>query len=207
MTRIVSCATAWCALLLCGATAAWGAGDDSPSLRAERLVSQVCSSCHRSPPASSPALVPTLAGQHETYLVWQLRAYRLGFRDDPQAHDRMWSPAAKADDALIEALAGHYAAQAPAPGTPGDAALIARGKALYEGGVPARKVTDCASCHGPAATGNGMFPRLAGQRADYLVREISLIQLHLRNVGIMHSTVEGLSDDEIKALAAYLQSL
>ena len=200
-------ATACCAALMCSAGVGWGADGDSPSLRAAHLVSAVCSTCHRSPPASSPALVPTLAGQHKTYLVWQLRAYRFGFRDDPQAHDRMWSPAAKADDALIEALAEHYAAQAPAPGTPGDAALIARGEALYASGVPARRIADCASCHGPAAGGNGMFPRLAGQRADYLVREISLIQLHLRNIGIMHSTVEGLSDDDIKALAAYLQSL
>jgi len=176
-------------------------------MRAARLVSDVCSGCHRSPPASSPALVPMLAGQHKSYLVWQLRAYRFGFRDDPQAHDRMWSPAAKVDDALLEALAEHYAAQTPVPGTPGDAALIARGKALYASGVPSRKVTDCASCHGPAAEGSGMFPRLAGQRADYVTREISLIQLHLRNVGIMHSTVEGLSDDEIKAIATFLQSL
>ncbi len=199
-------AIACCAALLCSAGAVWAADGDSSSQRAAQLVAEVCSSCHRSPPASSPALVPTLAGQHKSYLVWQLRAYRFGFRDDPQAHDRMWSPA-KVDDALIDALAEHYAAQAPAPGTPGDAALVARGKALYESGVPSRKVTDCASCHGPAAAGNGMFPRLAGQRADYVVREISLIQLHLRNVGIMHSSVEGLTDDEIKAIATFLQSL
>lgn len=151
--------------------------------------------------------MPNLGGQHKIYLAWQMRAYRLAFRDDPQAHDKMWAPASGVEDTVIDALAAYFAAQPPRPGKPGDAALVARGKSLYESGLPVRSVADCAACHGARAEGRGMFPRLAGQRADYLVREISLIQLHLRNVGIMHSTVEGLSEDDIKALAAYLQSL
>ncbi|MGA8049069.1 MAG: c-type cytochrome [Burkholderiales bacterium] len=193
--------------LALGISGAQAANDSSPAQRAAKLVTEVCSSCHRPAGQSDPALVPTLAGQQKSYLVWQMRAYRFGFRDDPQAHDKMWSQAGKLDDALVEALAAYYAALPPRPGTAGDPALIARGKALYEHGLPASKVTDCASCHGPPAEGHDMFPRLAGQRADYLVRQLSLIQLHLRNVGIMHSTVEGLSDEDIQALAAYLQSL
>jgi len=204
---ILARAAAFWVVVLCSVSAAWGASEDEASKRAAQLVAGVCSTCHRPQGERSPALVPTLAGQQKSYLAWQLRAYRLGFRDDPQAHDRMWTPAAGVDEALIDALAEHYASQAPAPGTPGDAALIARGKQLYESGVPDRKVTDCVSCHGQNAEGNRIFPRLAGQRADYLVRQISLIQLNLRNIGIMHSTVEGLSDDEIKAIAAFLQSL
>jgi cytochrome c553 len=193
--------------LLAGITVAWAADGDAPGQRAAKLAQDVCSSCHR--PAREPgqALVPTLAGQQKAYLVWQMRAYRYGFRDDPQAHDKMWSQAGKLDDALVDALAAYYAAQPPHPGAPGDPALVARGKALFEHGLPASDVTDCASCHGPRAEGRDMFPRLAGQRADYLVRQLSLIQLHLRNVGIMHSSVEGLSEADIKALAAYLQSL
>ena len=193
--------------LFTGAATVWAAGGDDPAQRAAKLAQDVCASCHRPPGAPGQALVPTLAGQHKSYLVWQMRAYRFGFRDDPQAHDKMWSQAGKLDDALVDALAAYYAAQPPHPGTAGDAALVARGKALYEHGLPGSDVTDCASCHGPQAGGRDMFPRLAGQRADYLVRQLSLIQLHLRNVGIMHSTVEGLSEDDIKALAAYLQSL
>ena len=193
--------------LLTGAATAWAAGGDDPAQRAAKLANDVCSSCHR--PAGEPgqALVPTLAAQRKAYLVWQMRAYRFGFRDDPQAHDKMWSQAGKLDDALVDALAAYYTAQPPHPGAAGDPALVARGKAIYEHGLPPSHVTDCASCHGPRAEGRDMFPRLAGQRADYLVRQLSLIQLHLRNVGIMHSTVEGLSEEDIKAIAAYLQSL
>jgi len=195
------------AAILYGVSAASGASPGDASKRAAQLAADMCSTCHR--PADKPGepLVPNLAGQHQAYLVWQMRAYRLAFRDDPQAHDKMWTPASGLEDAVVNALAAYYAAQPPHPGTPGDAALLARGKSLYETGLPSRNVADCSACHGAHAEGEGIFPRLAGQRADYLVREISLIQLHLRNVGIMHSTVEGLSQDDIKALAAYLQSL
>ena len=193
------------AIFLCVVPAA--RADESASARAAKLAQDVCAGCHRPAGEAGQALVPTLAGQQKAYLVWQMRAYRFGFRDDPQAHDRMWSQAGKLDDALVDALAAYFAAQPPHPGTPGSPALVARGKTLYEHGLPASKVTDCASCHGPQAEGRDMFPRLAGQRADYLVRQLSLIQLHLRNVGIMHSAVEGLSEDDVKALAAYLQSL
>ena len=118
----------------------------------------------------------------------------------------MWSSVAGIDDPLIDALAEYYASQPRAPGTPGEPALIARGKELYERGIRSQDITGCTYCHGENGEGNGIFPALAGQRADYLFREISLIQAHLRNVGIMHSTVEELSDDEIMALAMFLQS-
>ncbi|HUJ88053.1 MAG TPA: c-type cytochrome [Burkholderiales bacterium] len=195
------------AVLLCGAAVASGASPEDASKQAARLAADVCSACHRPANKASEPLVPVLDGQHEAYLVWQMRAYHLAFRDDPQAHDKMWTPASGLEDAVVNALAAYYAALPPQPGVPGDAALVARGKSLYENGLASSSVADCSACHGARAEGEGMFPRLAGQRADYLVREISLIQLHLRNVGIMHSTVEGLSDDDIRALAAYLQSL
>lgn len=192
-------------MLSIGATLGWAADTDSAMKQAAaKIAVEVCSTCHR--PQRDSALVPTLSGQQKSYLAWQLRAYRLQFRDDPQAHDHMWSPAGGIDDPLIDALAGYYASQAPAPGVPGDPAPIARGKELYERGIPSRNIAGCRNCHGENGEGNGIFPRLAGQRADYVFREVSLIQEHLRNVGIMHSTVQGLSRDDITAVATFLQS-
>jgi|ERR1039458_549342 cytochrome c553 len=185
----------------------WATDTDSAMKQAAtKIAVEACSTCHRSQRDSTLALVPTLMGQQKSYLAWQLRAYRLHFRDDPQAHDQMWSPAGKIDDPVIDALAEYYASQLPMPGAPGDPALIARGKELYERGIPSQNITDCTYCHGENGEGNGIFPRLAGQRANYLFREISLIQQHLRNIGIMHSTVQGLSRDDIMAVAMFLQS-
>jgi cytochrome c553 len=192
---------------LCGVSAASRADDGSAAQRAAQLAAGQCASCHQPRAADNPALVPVLHGQQKDYLAWQLRAYRLGFRDDPAAHDQMWAAAGKLDDPLIDALAAYFAAQPPPGGTPAEPPLAAKGRALFESGIPSRNVSGCASCHGQRAEGKGVFPRLAGQRADYVVRQLSLIQRFLRNVGIMHSTVAVLSDDDFAALAAYLQSL
>jgi len=203
----MSRSAALCAAILWGVSAAWGADDVPLAQRAAALATERCLSCHRLRAADNPPLVPALQGQHKAYLAWQMRAYRLGFRDDPQAHDRMWEAAGKLDDAMIDALAEYFSALPPPVGLPTDPALTAKGRSLYENGVPSRNVAGCAACHGQNAEGNGVFPRLAGQRADYVVRQLMLIQRYLRNVGIMHSTVDVLSEEDFAALAAYLQSL
>lgn len=194
-------------VLSISASLVWAMDTDSAMKQAAaKIAVDVCSTCHRSQRDSILALVPTLMGQQKSYLAWQLRAYRLRFRDDPQVHDHMWSPAGRIDDPLIDALAEYYALQLPTPGTSGDPALIARGKELYERGIPSQYITGCTYCHGENGEGNGIFPRLAGQSANYLFRELSLIQEHLRNIGIMHSTAQGLSSDDIMAVAMFLQS-
>jgi len=69
------------------------------------------------------------------------------------------------------------------------------------------KSTVCAACHG--ADGNSpspMFPRLAGQHEDYLVRALTDYQLKNRKNEIMAAQVEPLSKDDIADLAAYFSS-
>ena len=75
-------------------------------------------------------------------------------------------------------------------------------KASRSQGVPA-----CATCHGPQARGNDIFPRLAGQHADYLVKQALVIQRGLRASPIMHDVVKELSPDQMRAVATYLESL
>ena len=173
---------------------------------AARIAEEVCSRCHGPAAQNASPLVPVIAGQQRSYLAWQLRAYKIGFRDDPQAHQRMWGQVAGADDSLIDSVAAYYASLPARAGIAADAASAAAGRRLYEGGAPAKDVTACSACHGTDAEGDGIFPRLAGQNAEYFIRQLSLIQDNLRNIGIMHSTVQKLSPAEMKDLAVYLQS-
>lgn len=62
----------------------------------------------------------------------------------------------------------------------------------------------CASCHG--ATGisvNPMWPNLAGQREQYLAKQIKAFRDGLRKDPMMAPMVAALSDEDIANLAAY----
>ncbi|ABA52152.1 c-type cytochrome [Burkholderia pseudomallei] len=65
----------------------------------------------------------------------------------------------------------------------------------------------CASCHRQNGQGAGTFPRLAGQHADYLRRQIDVFKNGTRaNAPVMSAVAHTLDGDPAKAVAAWLQS-
>jgi cytochrome c553 len=69
------------------------------------------------------------------------------------------------------------------------------------------KAAICAACHG--ADGNSiipMWPKIAGQHATYLERQLGLIKTGTRPVPEMAGIVIGLSDQDLADLAAYYSS-
>ena len=178
------------------------AGDQA----AKKIASTVCVGCHGPRGVSTSPIFPRLAGQPEIYLVAQLKAFRGKARGEQDAHDYMWGMATLLEDSVIEDLARYYASQNPAPGIPGDSKLIERGKVLFEQGDSQRAIVACASCHGEMAEGNGIFPRLAGQHAAYVTRQLNVIQKRFRDSPVMHGAIKDLDADGIKAVAEYLQS-
>jgi cytochrome c553 len=119
----------------------------------------------------------------------------------------MWGMASQLSDATIEAISDYYAAQIPSRAKTGDTELVARGKQIFEEGVTSQGIPACATCHGPQARGNNIFPRLAGQHADYLVKQALVIQRRLRASPVMYNVVKDLSQEQMRAVAAYLESL
>ncbi len=167
----------------------------------------LCSTCHGPRGISVSPEFPILAAQRPGYIVAQIEAFQAHTREERAAHDIMYGIAGNLNVALMKSLAEYYASQPPAPGRPGDPALIATGKALFEKGVPGRGIPPCASCHGADAAGVADFPRLAGQHARYVARQIEYIQQVVRKAPVMHGIVKDLTPAEIEAIATYVQSL
>jgi cytochrome c553 len=66
------------------------------------------------------------------------------------------------------------------------------------------KAAICASCHGPSGmSSNPLWPNLAGQKEQYLAKQIKAFRDGDRKDPLMAPMVATLSDDDIANLAAY----
>ena len=174
-----------------------------------RLAQRDCAICHGPQGHADSPLFPSLAGQSQEYMVNQLTAFREKTRGDRFAKDYMWGVAGWLGPEDIKALSAYYAAQTPAPGVPGDPALIAKGQQIYLTGDAARGNAPCAACHGPDGQGISPYPRLAGQNPEYLVKQMNVILDSDQRPGSapMHAAIKSLTPEEELALAAYLRSI
>jgi cytochrome c553 len=181
----------------------------SPEARqaATLLAATTCSTCHGTAGRSVAPTFPNLAAQTAPYIEAQLKAFRDQTRADPDAQAYMWGMASQLSDEKIAAIAAHYAVQVPPPGGAGDPKLTARGRTIFQQGVPEKAIPACATCHGEHAAGNGPIPRLAGQHASYLLKQMLVIQGVLRVAPVMHGIIKDLSRDQMQAVAVYLESV
>jgi cytochrome c553 len=190
--------------------AACGARAEEPDAAsrayAQKIAISVCGTCHGPTGNSASPKYPRLAGQSANYLAAQLKAFRGQTRGDPDAIGYMWGMAAQLDDSTIDALAAYYAAQKAEPSASGTSPAASRGREIYEHGVAAQGVPACSSCHGPDAHGLQDFPRLAGQHAQYVLKQLGSFQSNMRNVAIMHGVAQNLNLDDMDAVAAFLET-
>jgi cytochrome c553 len=87
--------------------------------------------------------------------------------------------------------------------------IFASGTAIA-GDVEAGKAKSalCASCHGPAGISlSPLWPNLAGQKEQYLAKQIKAFRDGTRTDAMMAPMVAALSDTDIDNLAAYFSSL
>ena len=119
---------------------------------------QTCAACHGPNGRSVSPTFPNLAGQSADYIKAQLKAFKDETRSDPDAQAYMWGMALQLNDTMIGELADYFSKQAPAPGQQSDPDLIAKGKVIFETGVPASQIPPCATCHGAQAQGFASFP-------------------------------------------------
>ena len=200
-TALIGLALLWSALGLAqGAAGSFAAGQSK---------SAVCAACHGLDGNSITAEWPSLAGQHAAYVIKQLRAFQSGEREDVL----MSSFAASLTEEDMRDLAAYYEAQVIIPGG-ADPALVALGERIYRSGLPERGVAACIACHGPTGKGNPLaaYPFIQGQHATYTVNTLRAYAAGTRrsdtSVNQMMRTVAArLQEDELQAVASYVQGL
>jgi cytochrome c553 len=171
----------------------WAAPVFAADLAAGEQKAATCLGCHGPNGKSSNAQWPNLAAQQSAYFINQLNAFKTGTRSNPM----MQSMASNLSNNDIDNLAAYYSSQSPVSAG-GDPNLAKTGEA---------KASVCFGCHGSTAAGNGQFPRLAGQHPEYLIKQLNSFKEGVRKNGPMQAIAGSLSDDDIKALAAYFGSL
>lgn len=172
---------------------------------AKLLAEQVCATCHGQRGQSTFQEIPSLAAQTQVYIAAKLWQFRSQSMRRPEQHSDLLGVALM-DDATVEGLARYFAAQPAPPPVARDAAVVESGHKIFNEGLEHKGVAACATCHGANAQGFWIAPRLAGQHARYVERQLKEIQLQLRRTRVMHGVVKDLSLEEIKAVAAFVQS-
>ncbi len=168
-------------------------------MAAAAAQAQTCFACHGPNGISQMPEIPSLAGQPDGFLQWQLVFFRNGQRKSP-----IMSPmAATLKDDDIRGLAAFFAKQMPpradtAAAT--DAALMAAGRQLAQ-------ANRCAACHQADFSGTQATARLAAQREDYLLKALREFKANTRSGGglaAMADVVYPLADADLRALAHFL---
>ena len=191
-------------------------------LQEGREINGVCAACHGdNGQGGSRGEYPRLAGQQVRYLESQLKNFRsrarinipmFPFTQDKELSDsdirdvsaylasvelsnRMPTYTGK-EDALTRLLMADKVMIIPR--AEGD---VDKGGALYQ--------KQCASCHGKAGKGRGMFPMLVGQYTNYLKRQVDLYLKGDRphddegTTGVLNA----LDETQIRDILAYLTTL
>lgn len=182
-------------VLLAAMAPAAAAPPDAPAKPPAAAVA--CVGCHGPKGISPMAGSPSLAGQPDIFLQYQLVFMRDGARDPGV----MRAVVKNLTDENIRELGAYYSALPPPPPF----------KATGE--VDEQKVTaliqqrHCDSCHKPDFAGQGESARLAGQRPEYLVKALSDYRAGTRRgrgLAAMMEVSVTLNDEDMKMIATYL---
>jgi cytochrome c553 len=158
----------------------------------------LCTPCHGETGISQTENAPSLAGQPDLFLQWQLVFFRSGSRKN----EVMQPMAEQLSNEDVRNLGAYFASLPPPKASAPD-----DNPDLSKKGAQAAAGRRCASCHGDTFAGTKAVARLAGQREEYLVKALHDYKSNLRvggGVAAMADVAYPLSEEEITALAHYL---
>ena len=177
------------------------------SKEAGQTKAATCSACHGMDGNSVNPEWPNLAGQHASYIIKQVRHFRAG-----QRQNVLMSPmAAILSDEDMADLAAYFSSQTVRGGE-ADPSKFKTGQRVYRSGKVNEQVMACAGCHGPDGRGNAPagFPAVHGQHSTYVAAQLRAYKSGARATDpnqMMRSVASKLSEEEIDAVASYVQGL
>jgi len=183
-----------------------------------------CAACHGADGNPTDPQYPRLAGQSERFIAHQLALFASGERHSGLA--AVMAPFAQTlSPQDMRDVGAFFAQQKSGAGVADDAAVADGayaglkyyeiGQQLFRGGDAARGIPACMSCHGPTGAGNPgpAYPHIGGQQAAYTARRLQEYQAGVTSerdpakFHIMAKVAHSLTEQEIGALASYLQGL
>ena len=162
---------------------------------------EMCVGCHGENGISQTENLPSLAGQPDQFIQWQLVYFRAGTRKNEQ----MQPVIEQINNEDIRNLGAYFASLAPPKNPKPD-----DDPDLSKKGAQAAAGRRCASCHTDSYAGTKAVARVAGQREEYLVKALRDYKSGQRSGGgqaAMAEVAHPLSEEEITALAHYLAHL
>jgi cytochrome c553 len=170
-------------------------------IAAGKEKAQLCVGCHGENGISQMENMPSLAGQLDQFIQWQLIYFRAGARKNEQ----MQPIVEQITNEDIRNLGAYFASLSPPKNDKPD-----DDPELSKRGAQAAAGRRCAACHLDTYAGTKAVARLAGQREDYLLKALRDYKGGLRSGGAQAAMAEvafPLHEEEIVALAHYLAHL
>jgi cytochrome c553 len=168
-------------------------------IEAGRKLAEACQGCHGTNGVSRMQGTPSLAGQPDQFIQWQLVFFRSGRRKNA-----LMQPIAGAlSDADIRNLGAYFTQLPPPPRAAGDDTQ----PGLSQAGRTVVEQNRCRSCHTDNFAGTQATARLAHQREEYLVTALHDYRTGARpstGVAAMNEVAGALDDSQISAVAHYL---
>ncbi len=171
------------------------------AVAAGKEKAELCAGCHGDNGISQTENIPSLAGQQDQFIQWQLVFFRSGARKNEQ----MQPIVEQITNEDIRNLGAYFASLTPPKPPASD-----DNPDLSKKGAQAAVGRRCASCHTDSFAGTKAVARIAGQREEYLVKALHDYKSGARSGGAgaaMSDVAYPLSDEEITALAHYLAHL
>jgi cytochrome c553 len=176
---------------------------------AGKVKAVTCGACHGPDGNSVNPVWPSIAGQHPTYLVEQLQAFKGGRRNEPLMLGQVML--LSEDD--MKNLAVYFAEKPAASKAVADPSTVDRGQRIYRGGDRQSGTPACNACHGPTGRGNpaASVPSLKGQYAVYTAAQLRAYASGARQsdgpTRVMRDIAARLSEEDILAVSSYMQGL